>query len=203
MSIDSVPAEALDARRTDTRERAICVAAALFAEHGYAGTSIRDITDELGVTKAALYYHFNSKDDLLRAIVDEPLDRVRAVIEESTDLSTRELRAAFVNQVLLAFAACPPEVVAVFKDPELQGIINANVSHSGVVNTLAMTLARATSGVENPQEIAKDHVLRAVGAVSAGEAMLNAWHMVHQGEGGVTPEALAEIGAVITRTLEA
>ena len=159
MSIDVAQSEAVDARRTDTRERAVAVAATLFAERGYAGTSIRDITEKLGVSKAALYYHFASKEDLLRAIVDEPIGRVREVVAASTDLSTPALRARFVRDVLEAFASCPPDAVAVFKDPELQGIINANISYSGVVNTIAMTLARATSGVDNPEEVAKDHVL--------------------------------------------
>jgi len=42
----------------DTRQRIIDIALELFATRGYAGTSMRDIAAELGVTKAALYYHF-------------------------------------------------------------------------------------------------------------------------------------------------
>jgi AcrR family transcriptional regulator len=202
MSIDADPVEAVDARRTDTRERAVAVAANLFAEHGYSGTSIRDITDKLGVTKAALYYHFASKEDLLRAIVDEPIARVREVVANNPDLGTPSLRADFVREVLSAFATCPPDVVAVFKDPELQGIINANLASSGVINTVAMTLARATSGVDNPEDVAKDHVLRAVAAVSAGEGMMNAYHVVYPCDGGIAPEVIEQIAAVVMRTLE-
>ena len=40
----------------------------LFTEQGYDGTSLRQIAEQLGVTKAALYYHFESKDDILMAL---------------------------------------------------------------------------------------------------------------------------------------
>ena len=40
----------------------------LFIEQGFDGTSLRQIAEQLGVTKAALYYHFASKDDILLAL---------------------------------------------------------------------------------------------------------------------------------------
>src|SRR4051794_40230231 len=56
--------------RGDTRARILDVALELFAEHGYEKTSLREIADRLGVTKAALYYHFRTKEDILAGIVD-------------------------------------------------------------------------------------------------------------------------------------
>jgi len=52
----------------DTRERILDVALDLFTEQGYDGTSLRQIAEQLGVTKAALYYHFESKGDILLAL---------------------------------------------------------------------------------------------------------------------------------------
>ena len=52
----------------DTRQRILDVALELFIEQGYDGTSLRQISERLGVTKAALYYHFASKEDLLLAL---------------------------------------------------------------------------------------------------------------------------------------
>jgi AcrR family transcriptional regulator len=52
-----------------TRRRILEAAAEVFAEHGYAGASMRDIAERLGITKAALYYHFASKEDLLDGLV--------------------------------------------------------------------------------------------------------------------------------------
>jgi AcrR family transcriptional regulator len=63
--------------RGDTRARIVDVALELFAEHGYEKTSLREIADRLGVTKAALYYHFRTKEDILAGIVDSmsaPMD---------------------------------------------------------------------------------------------------------------------------------
>jgi AcrR family transcriptional regulator len=51
-----------------TRERILNVALELFVAQGYDGTSLRQIAEQLGVTKAALYYHFESKEDILRAL---------------------------------------------------------------------------------------------------------------------------------------
>lgn len=42
----------------------------LFSEQGYEATSMRQIAEELGFTKAALYYHFNSKEDIVRALLE-------------------------------------------------------------------------------------------------------------------------------------
>ena len=53
---------------TDTRERILDVAADLFIEQGYDATSLREIAEKIGVTKAALYYHFANKQDILRAL---------------------------------------------------------------------------------------------------------------------------------------
>src|SRR6516162_5877947 len=51
-----------------TRDRILDVALDLFTEQGFDGTSLREIAERLHVTKAALYYHFESKDDILMAL---------------------------------------------------------------------------------------------------------------------------------------
>jgi AcrR family transcriptional regulator len=61
-----------DARhRGDTRARIQQVALELFAEQGYDKTSLREIAERLDVTKAALYYHFKSKEDIVRSLVED------------------------------------------------------------------------------------------------------------------------------------
>jgi AcrR family transcriptional regulator len=47
------------------------VALELFAERGYEKTSLREIAGRLGVTKAALYYHFKSKEDIVRSFTED------------------------------------------------------------------------------------------------------------------------------------
>ena len=52
------------------REQILDVALELFTEQCYDKTSLREIAERLGVTKAALYYHFSSKDQILRALLE-------------------------------------------------------------------------------------------------------------------------------------
>jgi AcrR family transcriptional regulator len=56
------------ARDQGTRERILDVALGLFVEQGYDKTSLREVAERLGLTKAALYYHFPSKADILMAL---------------------------------------------------------------------------------------------------------------------------------------
>lgn len=49
----------------ETREKILDVALALFTAHGYDKTSLRDIAEQLDITKAALYYYFERKEDIL------------------------------------------------------------------------------------------------------------------------------------------
>jgi AcrR family transcriptional regulator len=51
-----------------TREQILDVALDLFVSQGFETTSLREIAEQMGFSKAALYYHFNSKDDLLMAL---------------------------------------------------------------------------------------------------------------------------------------
>jgi len=53
----------------ETRQRILDISVDLFIEQGYAGTSVRDIAERLGMTKGSLYYHFASKEDVLKALV--------------------------------------------------------------------------------------------------------------------------------------
>ena len=59
-----------------TRERILEVALALFADKGYDATSMREIAEHLGITKAALYYHFDSKAEIVRAMLAETEQQV-------------------------------------------------------------------------------------------------------------------------------
>ena len=56
-------------RRKDMRDQILQVALDLFTKQGYDKTSLREIAERLEVTKAALYYHFTSKEEILSALV--------------------------------------------------------------------------------------------------------------------------------------
>jgi AcrR family transcriptional regulator len=67
-------------REGDTRSKIQQVGLRLFTEHGYEATSLREIAEELGVTKAALYYHFRSKDEIINSLVQERFSGVEELI---------------------------------------------------------------------------------------------------------------------------
>jgi len=82
--LDEMPeARMTDARSRvrDTRAEILEVAAELFTEQGYDATSLRQIAERLGITKAALYYHFRSKDDILLALLAPMADVVGELID--------------------------------------------------------------------------------------------------------------------------
>ena len=99
------PALSHSARRGDTRGRIQHVALELFAEHGYERTSLREIAERLGVTKAALYYHFKSKEDIVRSFTEDYFDRLDALIawgrdQPPTARTSRELLDRYIGIVM-------------------------------------------------------------------------------------------------------
>lgn len=73
--------------KSDTKAEIREVALELFARQGFDKTSLREIAERLGLTKAALYYHYPSKSELLHAIVNPLMDDLGALVERhSRDL---------------------------------------------------------------------------------------------------------------------
>jgi len=63
-----LPAEVASAGQTSTREHILDIALDLFGTQGYDKTSVREIAEKLGFSKASIYYHFASKEDILMAL---------------------------------------------------------------------------------------------------------------------------------------
>lgn len=70
----------MDERRTNTREQIRTIALELFARRGYAGTSLREIAERLGVTKAAVYYHFRTKEEILTSLIEDFLAQLDELV---------------------------------------------------------------------------------------------------------------------------
>jgi len=78
---------------SDTRERIQAAARELFAQKGVQKTSLQEIADKLGITKPALYYHFSSREDLLRSIVQPLIDAGEQFLDAQEKASAIEARA--------------------------------------------------------------------------------------------------------------
>ncbi|MFI0810446.1 TetR/AcrR family transcriptional regulator [Streptomyces echinatus] len=68
-------------RRGNTRQRIQDVALELFAEQGYEKTSLREIAEHLDVTKAALYYHFKTKEEIIVSLFEDLTKPIEDLIE--------------------------------------------------------------------------------------------------------------------------
>ncbi|MGA8257313.1 MAG: TetR/AcrR family transcriptional regulator [Nocardioides sp.] len=84
---------ALDVPGTvSSQARFIDAALDLFVEHGYNGTSLQMIGDRLGVSKAAVTYHFKSKDELIGAVVAPAFQELTDLLEESQAIKRASAR---------------------------------------------------------------------------------------------------------------
>ena len=133
----------------DTRERILDTAEQLFAEHGFDGTSIRDVTTAAGVNLAAVHYHFGSKEDLLRAVLERVVLPANALRLEMMQAAYNDPPEARVAGLLRAFIL-PELILARDLGPRGQGItrlIGRMFSEPNeVVHLLAMDLFSEVGG---------------------------------------------------------
>ncbi|MGV0810456.1 helix-turn-helix domain-containing protein [Mycolicibacterium boenickei] len=122
-----------------TRERLVEAAVRLITRHGFAGTSLQMIADELGFTKAAIYYHFRTREQLLSAVVEPFLTRMQALVEDAEHQRTASARAdrlirgyaelAVRNRALVSVLASDPSVNEVLRNrPEWESVINRQMA---------------------------------------------------------------------------
>ncbi|MEU6198609.1 TetR/AcrR family transcriptional regulator [Streptomyces sp. NPDC047061] len=82
------------------KARIVSAAADLFAEHGVGGTSLQMIAAAIGVTKAAVYHQFKTKDEIVVAAVEEELARLTGAMDEAE--AEAGASAELVREALLA-----------------------------------------------------------------------------------------------------
>ena len=82
-----------------TKERILRIALELFARNGYLGTSMNDIAGQLGFTKAALYKHYASKQEILEKIVERmnKMDYERAEVYEMPETEPDGFAEAYLH----------------------------------------------------------------------------------------------------------
>lgn len=147
----------------ETRDRVLALAAELMKEKGYAGTSLREIAERLGVSKAALYYHFRSKDELVAALVAPALTAFDAFLD---DAEGRKLPPDQLVDGAIALAFNAAGATAVFDDPDLRPGGTHDLGFGERRNRLARLLAGPRAS--------REHQLRAYAALGAVEALVAA-----------------------------
>lgn len=70
---------------TATRERILLEAARLFRHHGYAATTLREVADASGIKAGSIYYHFESKEQILGEVLDKGIQVVADAVKQRVD----------------------------------------------------------------------------------------------------------------------
>jgi AcrR family transcriptional regulator len=157
--------------RGGTRERIQSIALELFAEQGYEKTSLREIAERLGVTKAALYYHFRSKEDIVRSFVED----YRAELEQIIAWGASQPRTAGSRAEILArYAGIVSEQLPVIRFMEQnQAAMHSLMSDSGARKKMFRDQFMSLSDLLTPPGAAlADRIRAAMAVMSIGMSSL-------------------------------
>ncbi|CAM5781907.1 TetR/AcrR family transcriptional regulator [Cellulomonas persica] len=122
-------------------ERLVASALRLFARHGVAGTSLQMIADDLGVTKAAVYYHFRTKDAVVHAVLAPAFAGFAELLDE-VERHPQPQRAALLVDGLARQAVQHRALYSVvLRDVAAAQLGRRSAAHTGLWDRLRATLA--------------------------------------------------------------
>jgi AcrR family transcriptional regulator len=160
--IDMGTERATKPARGQTHGRVLDVALDLISKQGFAGTSTREISERLGFTKAALYYHFRTKEDLLAALIAPAMEYLTNMVADRSVSSAVEPR----HELLVAYVdfVCLHEklIRVLSQDPSV-------ASQPAVLVSVPLyeRLAQLISGEETPDARHRTMVRTALGGIRA------------------------------------
>jgi AcrR family transcriptional regulator len=107
------------------RSRIITAALDLFARHGVGGTSLQMIADRIGVTKAAVYHQYRTKDEIVLAAAEAELARLKAVVDAAeTERSGKRARDELVAGIVDLAVRRRRTVSTILSDPVIAGFFS-------------------------------------------------------------------------------
>ncbi|TCO49793.1 TetR/AcrR family transcriptional regulator [Actinocrispum wychmicini] len=177
--------------RVERREQILDAATRAFARSGYTATGLDDVAAEAGITRVLLYRHFDSKNDMYRAV----LERARLRLQEQ--LGSDGYHAETIPALLRAAAADPDGFRLLFRhaarEPEFRDVIDTFRSHSRDVAYSYL--------MEIPHDAMRDWAARLLPTVTL-EAVLT-WLDAGQPDPDRAPDRIRKIvQAVIQATAE-
>lgn len=102
---------------SESRQRILDTALRLFGERGYGGTALQSVADELGLTKASVYYYFPAKGDLLETLAEPCLAGLDAITTDPPDTSELANCRGLLDTYLSALSACGVTAALLINDP--------------------------------------------------------------------------------------
>jgi AcrR family transcriptional regulator len=103
---------------SERRDEILAIAAHLFAERGFAATTVREIADAAGILSGSLYHHFDSKESMVDELVHEMLDRVTGAYRRiaATGEDPEHALRALVREAFAAIATDPATVAVMVNE---------------------------------------------------------------------------------------
>ena len=122
-----------------TRQKIIDCALELFASHGYAGTSMNDIIERLGISKGSVYWHFKSKEEIFVEVVTDSYSQWLAILDrELEDIDDpiekiRKYSELFINVVDIPVWRITPETYWIEFEPQNRLILDTLFAKDDII----------------------------------------------------------------------
>lgn len=189
------------------RDGILNVAARLFREHGYGPVSLRKIAQDAGIKAGSIYYHFNSKDEIVVAILDEGIWAVHEQMRQAIDAPPEGCDADFILRAairvhlrtLLDFSDYTSANVRIFGQVP-QTVRDANLPARRAYETewdTLLTDLQAKGGLRHDVDIRRFRLML-IGALNATLE----WFDPHRGSSDALADAYADIflDGILTNT---
>ncbi|MEU9478110.1 TetR/AcrR family transcriptional regulator [Streptomyces sp. NPDC048191] len=174
-----------------TRARILEIARELMAKQGYAGTSIAHIANQLGTSKAGIYYHFKSKEEILDALLTKPVLAYADIAERAAQgAPPEELLGAIID-----LTAELREFAGFHSDPSTLLALGERTQQSDILSKQARIIA-ALAG-PRPSQAARIRARSAFAVASDGTA-----GAVAASDNGLTKTERDELLAAALRALK-
>jgi AcrR family transcriptional regulator len=130
-----------DSELTAAQDRVINAALKLFSKHGIGGTSLRMIAAELGVTVAAVYHQYHTKDEIIFAAVESQLRRLKDVVDvaeaEPTFTGARQVLIGGIVELTIGVGRTMSPVL---NDPAVAGSFRHHVGYRDLLRRIQVLL---------------------------------------------------------------
>jgi AcrR family transcriptional regulator len=151
--VTAAPASATGAQAarplSPAKSRIIAAALDLFAEYGVSGTSLQMIADYIGVTKAAIYHQFKTKDEIVLATVDAELAHLQVALEAAeAEPSSERGRELLLEQVIDIAVKRRGQTSALQNDPVVIRFLAEHAPFAELMDRLYRVLLGADSDPE-------------------------------------------------------
>jgi len=126
---------------TPGQQRVQKAALALFAHEGVAATSLQMIADAMGVTKAAVYWHYRSKEEIVLGVLEPALDQLRVIVESAEGKRAGRARTDAALRGIIDLVVAHRELASILLgDPALAHLLRQHRSIDGALERLLVLL---------------------------------------------------------------